>query len=144
MLLLKSKIIEKRNYKRISLNKSIKKATTNLNNTKSATHGTSPERLKEKNIKIKEFKEVYDFHRLNKVKEDLEKRKISDINSDNKKSNKLREPLHIGEKVLVLAERQKKKDTPGNLYKSITRNKPYFKKGQIFVKRVSYIYYYYY
>ena len=44
---------------------------------------------------------VYDFHRLNKVKKDLEKKERSDTNSDNRKKNKLREPLEKGEKVSV-------------------------------------------
>ena len=77
---MKSKIIEKRNDKRVSPKKLIKKATTNLNNTKSAKHGISSERVEKRIIKNKEFKKVYDFHRLNKVKEDLERRKRLDIN----------------------------------------------------------------
>ena len=60
-LLLKRKIIEKRKKNKINSNTLIKKAANNLNNTT-------------KSIKNKEFKEVYDFHRLNKVKEDLKRR----------------------------------------------------------------------
>ena len=33
--------------------------------------------------------------------------------------------LNVREKVLVLAERLKKKDAPGKLYKSTTENKPF-------------------
>ena len=89
--------------------------------------------------------EVYDFHRLNKVKEGLERSERSDINSDNRRENKLGGPLNIGEKVSVLAERLEKKDVPGSLQKSTTQNKPYFNKDQIFVirKRVTYDCYYY-
>ena len=60
-LLLKRKIIEKRKKNKINSNTLIKKAANNLNNTT-------------KSIKNEEFKEVYDFHRLNKVKEDLKRR----------------------------------------------------------------------
>ena len=84
--------------------------------TKYAKYGILPESVEEKSIRNKVFKEVYDFYWLNKVKEDLERRKRSDINSNNRKKNKLREPLNIGEKALVLAERLKKKDDPSNLY----------------------------
>ena len=84
--------------------------------TKYAKYDISPESVEEKSIRNKVFKEVYDFYLLNKVKEDLERRKRSDVNSNNRKKNKLREPLDIGEKVLVLAERLKKKDDPSNLY----------------------------
>ena len=44
----------------------------------------------------------------------------------------LRSPLNIGEKVLVLAERLKKKDTPGKLFKSSTDNIPFFNRDRIF------------
>lgn len=42
----------------------------------------------------------------------------SDKNKDTRKKKKLRQPLALSEKVLVLAERLKKKDAPGRLYKS--------------------------
>ena len=50
----------------------------------------------------------------------------------------LRSPLDIGEKVLVLAERLRKKHSPGKLYKSTTENRPFFNRNRIFTinKRV--------
>ena len=48
---------------------------------------------------------------------------VYDFRSDKRKKNKLREPLNIGENVLVLAERLKKKYASGSLFKSTTRNK---------------------
>ena len=39
----------------------------------------------------------------------------------------LRSPLNLDKKVLVLAERLKKKDMPGNLHKASTDNMPLFK-----------------
>ena len=55
-----------------------------------------------------------------------------------KRKRKLRSPLNLDEKVLVLAERLKKKDAPGNLYKASTENIPFFNRNQIFTiyKRV--------
>ena len=44
----------------------------------------------------------------------------------------LRSPLKLDEKVLVLAERLKKKDAPGNLYKASTDNIPFFNRNRIF------------
>ena len=44
----------------------------------------------------------------------------------------LRDPLNLDKKVLVLAERLKKKDTPGNLYKASTDNIPFFNRNRIF------------
>ena len=60
-----------------------------------------------------------------KVKEDIDRREKANIKIVNRKKNKLRELLDIGEKVLVLAKRLKKKDVPGFLYKSTTQNKPF-------------------
>ena len=44
----------------------------------------------------------------------------------------LRSPLNLDEKVLVLTERLKKKDAPGNLYKASTDNMPFFNRDRIF------------
>ena len=43
-----------------------------------------------------------------------------------RRKKQLRSPLNLGEKVLVLAERIRKKDTPGSLYKASTENIPFF------------------
>ena len=45
---------------------------------------------------------------------------------------RLRGPLEKREKVLLLAERLKKKDAPGRLYKSTTENKNLFIRNRIF------------
>ena len=66
-LLLRSKRIEKFKCKRIKPNELIIKATVNLNNTKSAKYGYSPEQIEEQALDLntaKYFQEVYDFHRL--------------------------------------------------------------------------------
>ena len=39
--------------------------------------------------------------------------------------------MDIREEVLVVAERLKKKDAPGNLYKSTTENKPFFNRDRV-------------
>ena len=44
----------------------------------------------------------------------------------------LRSPLNLDEEVLVLAERLKKKDAPGNLYKASTNNMLFFNRDRIF------------
>ena len=41
-------------------------------------------------------------------------------------------PLNLDEKVLVFAERLKKNDAPGNLYKTSTDNIPFFNRNRIF------------
>ena len=56
-----------------------------------------------------------------------------------RRKRKLRSPLNLDEKVLVLAERLKKKDEPGSLYKASTENIPFFNRDRIFTiyKRVT-------
>ena len=44
----------------------------------------------------------------------------------------LRSPLNLDEKVLVLAERLKKKDAPGNIYNASTDTLPFFNRDRIF------------
>ena len=69
-----------------------------------------------------------------------------DIEKDKKICRKLRKPLKVGGKVLVLAERLKKKDAPGNLHKSTTENISFFNREQVFIVRkivkISNIYHY--
>ena len=78
----------------------------NLNNTRLTKYGYLPEQIEEQALTAdtgKYFQEVYDFHRLIKVKEDRDRgerliKKLIDV------KKRLRDPLEIGEKVLVLAE----------------------------------------
>ena len=52
-----------------------------------------------------------------------------------KKTNdekKLRNPLYLDEKVLVLAERLKKKDAPSKFFKASTDNIPFFNREKVF------------
>ena len=68
-----------------------------------------PKQLKKKSPSDNIFWEIYDFHRIVKVSKDAARYKRNDIRLDKKSRKKLRSPLLIGEKVLVLAERLKKK-----------------------------------
>ena len=132
--LLRSKKMEKYNKKRIKPNDLIKKATFNLNNVKSVKYGFAPEQIEEKSLNKetgKEFTEIYDFHRLIKVKENKDRIQRHDLKIDSRKK-RFRSPLEIGEKVFVLSERLKKKDAPGKFYKSPTENKTFFNRDRIF------------
>ena len=56
----------------------------------------------------------------------------------NKRKRKLRSPLNLDKNVLVLAERLRKTDAPGNLYKASTDSLLFFNRERIFTisKRV--------
>ena len=133
-LLLKMKNLLKSSKKKIRPNEVIRKVTNNLNNTKTAKYQIEPEEVEKKALSDDVFREKYDFYRLRKVGTHVNRLERYDLKKDNQKPKKLREPLEIGEKVLVLAERLKKKDAPGRLYKSTTQNRPYFNK-KIFIIR---------
>ena len=111
-LLLKSKNNGKRNKVRIKPLKLIQKATNNLNKTPIQKYGVDPEQVESKSLKDENYREIYDFHKLSKVGKDISRRDRCNEVRDNSKNIRLRDPLEIGEKVLVLRERIKKKDAP--------------------------------
>ena len=49
-----------------------------------------------------------------------------------KRQKRLRNSLFLDEKVLVLAERLKKKDAPSKFYKASTDNIPFFNRDKVF------------
>ena len=70
-----------------------------------------------------------------RVSRDAKRYKRNDIRFDKKTCKKLRSPLTVGEKVLVLAKRLTKEDAPSNLYKSTTKNISFFNREEIFIVR---------
>ena len=110
----------------------LKKATNKLNKTRSAKYEFSPNKIEEKSLENNYFTDIYDLHRLVRVKnhEDWTVRYME--KQDDRKRRKLREPLDIGEKVLVIAESLKKKGAPGILHKSSTKYKPFFNTNEVF------------
>ena len=85
---------------------------------------------------IKKLNKKYNgFHRMVRVSRDAKRYRHNDICFDKKTHKKLRSPLTIGEKVLVLAKRLRKKDAPGSLYKNMTENISFFNREEIFIVR---------
>ena len=137
-LLFKSKRLHKITKKaRLNSKKLIKNAVENMNRTNFQKYGYPPETVEKKSLSDDIFREIYDFHRIVRVSKDAARYKRNDIRVDKKNSHrrKLREPLTVNEKVLVLAERLKKKDAPGSLFKSTTENIPFFNRKEIFIVR---------
>ena len=138
--LLKSKRFEKGKGKRIKPNDLIKKAAQNMSETILTKYELAPETIEKRSLNPndgKYFQKIYDFMRLKKIgynqtRNDRYNEKID------KRKRKLRSPLNLDKKVLVLAERLRKKDAPGNLYKVSTDNIPFFNRERIFTiyKRV--------
>ena len=137
-ILFRSKKLHKANRssggkKRFDSKKTIKKAADNMNKTNSEKYGLPPETIEKRTLSDDVFREVYDFHRIVKVSKDADRYKRYELRQDKKFKRKLREPLLVGEKVLVLAERLKKKDAPGLLFKSTTENIPFFNRKETFI-----------
>ena len=89
-LLLRSKRIKKSLGKQVKPNELIKRATFNLNNTRSVKYGFSPEHIQEKSLDAKEgqkFRKTYDFNRLWRIKEaqGRSERYAKNLNTEKKK-----------------------------------------------------------
>ena len=112
----------------------IRKVTANMNKTKTVKYQVEPEDVEKKALADDNCREKFDFYRLSKIgKED--KRYKRYMSKKDSYKRKLRDPLSIGERVLVLSERLKKKDAPGKLYKASTQNKTFYNKNRIFIIR---------
>ena len=132
-LLLKGKRLEKEGRKRLRPLQLISNVTKNMNNTISTKYGMTPESIEQKSLANDGdyFTEVYDFLRVRKIGTQQARNMKYDLRKDRRKKQ-LRSPLNIGEQVLILAERIKKKDAPGFLFKASTENRPFFNREHIF------------
>ena len=105
-----------------------------MNETISTKYELAPETIEKRNLNPndgKYFQEIYDFMRLKKIGHNQTRNERYNEKID-KRKRKLRSPLNLDKKMLVLAERLRKKDAPGNLYKASTDNIPSFNRNRIF------------
>ena len=133
-ILLRSKGLEKDRGKRIKPNDLNRKAAQNVNEKISTKYQLAPETVEKRSLNPNEgkyFQEIYDFMRLRKIGNNQMRNDKYNQKLDRRK-RKLRSPLNLDERVLVLAERLKKKDAPGNLYKASTDNILFFNRNRIF------------
>ena len=75
------------------------------------------------------------MHRIEKTNKLHRRLDRYDVIKYSAKRKKLRDDLFVGEKVLVLAERIKKKAAPGKFYKQSVQNISYFNKDKTFIIR---------
>ena len=133
-LLLKSKRFIKRKGERLRPLQVIKKAVENMNETISTKYGVSPESVEKNTLDLEDGqfnREMYDFQRIKKVDNNNYRTRKYETKKD-KRRRKLRNPLYLDEKVLVLAERLKKKDAPSKFFKASTDNIPFFNREKVF------------
>ena len=104
-----------------------------MNETISTKYQFVPETIGKRSLNPnngKYFQEMYDFMRLAKI-ENNQMRNDKLNQKIDKRKRKLRSPLNLDEKVLILPETLQKKDAPGNLYKASTDNIPFFNRNRI-------------
>ena len=133
-ILLRSKRFQKFRKNRIKPNDLIKKAAQNMNETISMKYQLAPETIGKRSLNPndgKDFQKIYDFMRIRKIENNQMRNDKYDKKIDRRKRT-LRSPLDLDEKVLVLAERLKKKDAPENLYKASIDNILFFNRDRIF------------
>ena len=105
-----------------------------MNEIISTKYQLAPETIEKKSLNTndgKYFQENFDFMRIKKIENNQMRNDKYNQKIDRRK-RKLRKPLNLDEKVLVLAERLKKKDAPGNIYKASTGNMPFLNRYRIF------------
>ena len=105
-----------------------------MNETISTKYQLAPETIEKRSLNPNDgiyFQEIYDFMRIKKI-ENNQMRNDKFDRKINRRKRTLRSPSNLNEKVLVLAERLKKKNVPGNLYKAATDNMPFFNRDRIF------------
>ena len=133
-ILVRSKRFERNGKNRIKPNDLIKKAAQKMKETISTKYQLAPETIEKRGLNrndSKYYEEINDFMRVRKIENNQMRNDKYDQKID-RRNRKLRSPLNLDEKVLVLAERLKKKDAPGNLYKASTDNMPFFNRDRIF------------
>ena len=91
--------------------------------------------IEEKSLSSKKFRTLLNFHRIRQTKKIYNRLDKCSQNKYEAKKKNLHADLEIGEKVLVLAERIRKKSVPGKFYKQTVQNSSYFNKKETFVVR---------
>ena len=105
-----------------------------MNETISTKYQLVPETIEKRSLNpndSKYFQEMHDFMRIRKIENNQMRNNKCDQKIDRRKRT-LRSPLNLDKKALVLAERLKKKEAAGNLYKAFTGNMLLFNRNRIF------------
>ena len=107
-------------------NEIIAKAVDNMNSIPTIKYGIEPNTVEEKSLSSEAYKESFDICRLQKVSKATNRYTRYETKKYLSKKKKSSQPLEIGEEVLLLSSRLKKKDSSGLFYESSTDNKPFF------------------
>ena len=110
----------------------IQKAVENMNSLPTAKYGAEPDKIEKKSLESDWFRGWFDIRRLSRISKAQPQYERYQKKKYLRTKKKLRVPLEIGEDVLLLSSRIKKKSDPGKFYKSTVDNKSLFDKNAIF------------
>ena len=135
----KTNAISEKNKAKIPLTTIIKQSAQNMNNVKSKKYGLNPNGNEKKTLSSERFKTLINIERIKRSKKisdrlDKHDQKNAKRKTKKKKAKKkrLRGELNVDEKVLILAERMRKKSASGKFYKQTVQNISYFNKENMF------------
>ena len=105
----------------------------NMNNVKSEKYKLTPNEIEKKSLENQRFRTELNFEHIKMSKKNSDRLDRYDRKFYSRKKKKLCEELNVGEKVLILAERLKKKSVLGKLYKQSVQNISYFNRENVFI-----------
>ena len=118
--------------KLISPNVIIEKAVENMSSLPTIKYGLEPDKIEKRSLESEWFREWFDIRRLSRISKAQPRYERYQKKRHLRKRKKLRVPLKIGEDVLLLPSRIKKKSAPGLFYESCVDNQSFFDKKSIF------------
>ena len=104
-----------------------------MNSLPTAKYNQIPNEIEKNTLSSEADRESFNFSRLKKISQEKSRPERFDKKIYRRKKLKLRSPLKLGEEVLVLAARIRKKDSPRKFYKRSIDNKSYFSKEETFL-----------
>ena len=110
----------------------IQKAVENTNSLPTAKYGVEPDKIEKRSLESDWFREWFDIRRLSRISKAQPRYERYQKKNYLRKKKKLRVRLEIGEDVLLLSSRRKKKSDPDKFYKSTVNSKSFFVKNAIF------------
>ena len=103
-----------------------------MNSLPTAKYGVEPDKIEKTSLESDWFREWFDFRHLSGISKAQPRYERYQKKKYLRKKKKLRVPLEIGEDVLLLSFRIKKKSDPGKFCKSRVDSKSFFDKNAIF------------
>ena len=110
----------------------IEKAVENMNSLTTIKYGLEPDKIEKRSLESEWFREWFDVRHLSRISKAQPRYERYQKKRYLRKRKKFRVPLKIGEDVLLLSSRIKKKSAPGFFYKSSIDNQSFFNIKAIF------------